>query len=57
VAAAVQVVCLPVFLVMYSNGTSGQGVVEIVDVTAGVAWIAAVSIAVLAFRPRAAPRI
>jgi hypothetical membrane protein len=57
VAAAVQVVCLPAFLVMYSNGTSGQGVVEIIDVTAGVAWIAAMSIAVLALRPRAAPRI
>ena len=53
IAAAVQIVCLPVFLVMYSNGTSGQGVVEIIEVTAGVTWIAAMSIAVLGRRPGA----
>lgn len=45
--AAVQAVCLPVFLVMYSNGTHGQGLVEIVELAVGVAWIAAMSIAIL----------
>lgn len=46
-AAAVQVLCFPVFLVMYGNGASGQGVVEIIEVTAGVSWIAALSIGIL----------
>ena len=46
-AAAIQVVCLPVFLAMYSNGTSGQGAVEIIELTVGVAWIATISIAVI----------
>jgi hypothetical membrane protein len=44
-AAAVQIVCLPIFLGMYSDGARGQGVVEIVELTAGVTWIAAMSIA------------
>jgi hypothetical membrane protein len=49
-AAAVQVVCLPVFLLMFSNGTNGQGAVEIIEVTAGVTWIAAMSISILRLR-------
>jgi hypothetical membrane protein len=53
--AVVQIVCLPIFLVMYSGGTAGQGVVEIIEVTVGVTWIAAVSIAIVGPRPRAAP--
>ena len=46
-AAAVQGLCLPVFLAMYSNGASGQGVVEIIELTAGVSWVAAMSIGIL----------
>ncbi len=45
-AGAAQIVCLPIFLTMYSNGTSGQGVVEIIELTAGTVWIAAMSIAI-----------
>ena len=55
-AAAVQVACLPVFLVMYSNGAHGQGVVEIVEVSVGVAWAAGMSVAILRVQPLAAPR-
>jgi hypothetical membrane protein len=55
-AAVVQIVCLPIFLGMYSDGTHGQGVVEIIELTAGVAWIAAVSIACLKLWSRPVPR-
>ena len=43
-AAAVQFICLPIFLMMYDNGTRGQGVVEIIEVTVGVVWIAVLSV-------------
>jgi hypothetical membrane protein len=46
-AASIQIVCLPIFLGMYSNGTNGQGLVEIIEVTVGVMWIAAMSIAAM----------
>ena len=39
----VQAVALPVFLALYDKGSNGQGVVEIVEITAGVAWLAIVS--------------
>ena len=55
-AGLVQLVCLPVFLVMYSNGDNGQGAVEIIDATAGAAWIAVVSLNVLRSRPPTARR-
>jgi hypothetical membrane protein len=42
-SGAVQVACLPVFLVMYDRGAAGQGAVEIVEFAAGIAWLAAVS--------------
>ena len=45
-AAAVQFICLPIFLMMYDQGTRGQGVVEIIEVTVGVAWIAVLSVRV-----------
>jgi hypothetical protein len=38
---------------MYSNGTKGQGLVEIIEVTVGVMWIAAMSIASLGLGSRA----
>jgi hypothetical membrane protein len=56
-AAAVQVLCLPLFLVMYSNGTNGQGVVEIIEVTTGVSWVAAMSIGVLGRARHRAARV
>ena len=44
-ASVVQIVCLPIFLRMYNEGTNGQGLVEIIELVAGVTWIATVSIA------------
>ena len=55
-AAAAQAAFLPVFLVMYSNWAHGQGVVEIVDLSVGMAWIASMSIAILHLQPCAKPR-
>jgi hypothetical protein len=43
VASGFQAVALPVFLAMYGKGSNGQGLVEIAEITAGVAWLAAVS--------------
>jgi hypothetical membrane protein len=36
----VQLVCLPVFLVMYDRGAAGQGAVEILEFVAGIMWLA-----------------
>jgi len=49
--AAIQLACIPVFLVMYSNGTNGQGVVEIVEVTVGLTWIASMALVIMSRRP------
>jgi hypothetical protein len=38
-----QAVALPMFLALYDQGSNGQGLVEIAEITAGVAWLGAVS--------------
>lgn len=42
-AGVIQLICLPIFLGMYSVGAGGQGAVEIAEFLVGVAWLAAVS--------------
>jgi hypothetical membrane protein len=46
-ATVVQLACFPIFLAMYSNGSDGQGLVEIGELLVGTAWIATTSIVIL----------
>jgi hypothetical protein len=48
-----QAVALPVFLSLYDKGANGQGLVEIAEITAGVAWLATVSYRLRSVEPGA----